>query len=280
MTVGGADRIDDVVGVEVTIDGMLVLADACDRSEFPTVLGIRQNIFDEDLRDVVWGQVRRDLTEQGVLDVHGRPHPTVAAMVDVLARPERSLEARWVRRDADDRMLRFAVCRSGDRQIVAVRDDSLLILQQMAPRVGLTDMVLSVLGAAEPAAVEPLTGLAADLDRCRTAAELTALGISPTSARVYADVIGKPSSWVEFTAGQRNSGGTSTHTDVAAGLLDSDRGRLVSIPRRVNGELYGSFLPGTPPNLERALDALLEFLPAGGWHDTEPAAALHVPHHS
>ncbi len=41
----------------------------------------------------------------------------------------------------------------------------------------------------------------------------------------------------------------------------------MSIPRRVNGELYGSFLPGSPENLERAVDGLTEFLPSGKWFD-------------
>jgi hypothetical protein len=91
--------------------------------------------------------------------------------------------------------------------------------------------------------------------------------MAPESARIYAEIVDKPSGWVEMTASQRHPGGTLTHTDVAAGLLDSDWGRMVSIPRRVGGELYGSFLPGDQANLQRALDGLLEFLPAGGWLD-------------
>jgi hypothetical protein len=50
----------------------------------------------------------------------------------------------------------------------------------------------------------------------------------------------------------------------------------VSIPRRVNGELCGSFLPGSPENLQRALEGLVEFLPSGTWFDhtsTDPADA-------
>jgi hypothetical protein len=35
----------------------------------------------------------------------------------------------------------------------------------------------------------------------------------------------------------------------------------------VGGELYGSFLPGSTENLQRAVESLLEFLPAGGWLD-------------
>ncbi|MBO0677342.1 ESX secretion-associated protein EspG [Mycolicibacterium sp. S2-37] len=271
-TFGPPQLVDDVVGVEVTIDGMLVLADLCGFTDFPPVLGIRPNIAQEALRDLVWTQVSRDLAAQQVLDVYGRPHPTVAQMIGVLARPDRTLEGRWWRRDAGEVMLRFAICRRGDRQLVAVRDDDMLVLQLMAGRAGLTDMVTAVLGAREPADVEPLTGLAAELNGCRTAAELVAQGISPASARVYAEVIDKPDGWVELTAGQRHAGGTSTRTDVAAGLLDSPWGRLVSIPRRIGGELYGSFLPGDTANLQRALDGLLEFLPAGGWLDDGPDA--------
>ena len=50
-------------------------------------------------------------------------------------------------------------------------------------------------------------------------------------------------------------------------MLDSRQGRIVSIPRRVNGELYGSFLPGSLSNLQRALDGLIEFLPSRKWFD-------------
>lgn len=263
----GAGLVDDVVGVEVTIDGMLVIADRLHLDEFPTALGIRPNIPHEDLRTVVWDRVAHDLTAQAVLDHYGRPHPSVAAMVDALSRPDRTLEGRWWRRDVGERMVRFALCRKGDRHIVAVRDDALLVLQLVASQVGLAGMVTSVLGHAEPANVEPLTGIAAELAECRTEAQVAKHGVGPTPARVYAEIISAPTSWVEITASQRHAGGTSTQTDVAAGVLDSARGRLVSLPRRVGGELYGSFLPGSPENLQRALDALVEFLPAGHWLD-------------
>jgi hypothetical protein len=47
----------------------------------------------------------------------------------------------------------------------------------------------------------------------------------------------------------------------------------VSIPRRVNGELYGSFLSGNQENLQRALDGLIEFLPSRAWFDQTDADA-------
>lgn len=272
LTGGRAGLVDDVVGVEVTIDGMLVIADRLHLVDFPTALGIRPNIPQEDLRDLVWNQVQRDLTAQGVLDRNGEPHPTVAAMVDTLSRPDRTLEGRWWRRDRGGVMVRFALCRKDERHVIAARDGDLIVLQLVAPQVGLAGMVTTVLGTAEPANVEPLTGLADELAKCTTAAQLTAHGLEAPSARIYAEIITNPSSWVEIIAGQRHPGGTSTQTDVAAGVLDSALGRLVSLPRRVGGELYGSFLSGTQENLQRALEGLLEFLPAGAWFDHVGAA--------
>ncbi len=263
----GATHYDDVVAVEVTIDGMLVIADRLHLVDFPISLGIRPNIPQLDLREIVWDQVGRDLTAQGVLNAYGDPHPEVAAMVDTLSRPDRLLEGRWWRRDRGGNMVRFVVARKGERHVVAARDGEMLVLQRVAPQVGLAAMVTAVLGTAPPADVEPLTGIASKLAACKTANQIEKYGIAPASARIYADMIGDPASWVEITATERHPGGTETRADVGAGVLDSTHGRIVSIPRRVSGELYGSFLPGTPANLQRALDGLVSFLPAGAWFD-------------
>jgi hypothetical protein len=262
-----APHIDDVVGVEVTIDGMLVIADKLNVMEFPPSMGIRPNIPQLDLRNIVWDQVTRDLIAQGVLTVFGEPHPEVAAMVDTLSRADRTLECRWWRRDVGGKMVRFVVCRKGSRHVVAARDGEMLVLQRVAPQVGLAAMVNVVLGTADPANVEPLTAQASRLGESRSANQLAQFGINQASAKTYAELIASPKSWVEITANERHSGGTYSQADVAAGVLDSRLGRIVSIPRKVNGELYGSFLPGTNENLQRALDGLIEFLPSGSWFD-------------
>jgi ESX secretion-associated protein EspG len=271
-----AAHIDDVVGVEVTIDGMLVIADRLNLMEFPTALGILPNIPQPDLRNIVWDQVRRDLTAQGVLDLFGNPHPEVAAMVDTLSRPDRTLEGRWWRRDVGGKMVRFVVCRKGERHVIAARDDEMLVLQRVAPQVGLAGMVTTVLGPASPADVEPLTGIASKLAECKSANQLAQHGVALASARLYTDILGDPTSWVEITANERHPGGTYTQADVAAGVLDSRQGRIVSIPRRVSGELYGSFLPGSTENLQRALDGLMEFLPSGAWFEKTDADTAHL----
>lgn len=267
ITDRAAAHVDDVVGVEVTIDGMLVIADRLGVTDTPVSLGIRLNIPQPDLREIVGEQVARDLTAQGVLNVHGDPHPEVAAMVDTLSRSDRMIEGRWWRRDAGGKMVRFVVCRKRDRHVVVARDGDMLVLQRVAPQIGLAAMVTTVLGTATPADVEPLTGVASKLAECKTANQLSKYGINAASARTYADIINDPASWVEITATQRHPGGTHTRPDVAAGVLDSRQGRIVSLPRRVNGELFGSFLPGSQDNLQRALDGLMEFLPSGSWFE-------------
>lgn len=266
---GRNTHIDDVVAVEVTIDGMLVIADRLHMMEFPPALGIRPNIPQLELRDIVWDQVARDLAAQGVLDVFGAPHPEVAVMVDTLSRADRTLECRWWRREMG-KMVRFVVCRKEDKHVIAARDGDMIVLQRIAPQVGLAGMVQAVLGTATPADVEPLTGVASKLGQSTTANQLAQFGVDPPSARLYADITAAPSSWVEITANERHPGGTYSQSEVAAGVLDSRQGRIVSLPRRVNGELYGSFLPGTTENLQRALDGLMEFLPSKTWFDKKP----------
>lgn len=273
---GGAEAlIDDVVAVELTIDGVLVVADRLGLGDFPTVLAIRLNIPFPELRRTVWDQVARDLAAQGVLNAHGEPHPAVADMLHTLSRSDRTLEGRWWRRDIGGEMTRFAVARRGDRHVIAVRHGDLVVLQRVAAKAGLAAMVTAVLGSAQAAEVEPLTGLASILGQCRTADQLAQFDIGSASARTYSSLTGQPNSWSEITASQRHPGGTVTHTDVAAGVLDGAEGRIVSIPRRVNGQLYGSFLSGTEANLQRALDGLVEFLPDRTWLDAEEPGAAH-----
>ena len=197
-------------------------------------------------------------------------------MLDTLSRPDRTLEGRWWRRNLGGKMIRFVVCRKGARHVVCARDNEMLVLQRVAPQVGLAGMVMTVLGEGTPANVEPLTGLADMLAKCRTADELTGYGIPPTSARVYANIISEPEGWVEIAVAERHPGGTTTRADVAAGVLDSSQGRIVSIPRKVNGELYGSFLSGTQDNLQRALDGLVEFLPSRTWFENTDAHSSYL----
>jgi len=134
-------HFDDVVGVEVTIDGMLVIADRLNLMDFPAALGIRLNIPQVELRNIVWEQVARDLTAQGVLDLFGEPHAEVAAMIDTLSRADRTLEGRWWRRDLGGKMVRFVVCRNGYQDLLG---RSCVVINHVVPgkpNIDVTDLV-------------------------------------------------------------------------------------------------------------------------------------------
>ena len=137
-------------------------------------------------------------------------------------------DAQAWRRELGGKMVRFVVCRKGDRHVVAARDNELLVLQRVAPQVGLAGMVNVVLGSATAVDVEPLTAPSSMLADAKTANQLGQFGINPVSARTYANLITEPTSWVELTATERHPGGTTTTTDVAAGVLDAGQGRIVS----------------------------------------------------
>ena len=55
-------------------------------------------------------------------------------MVDTLSRPDRTLEGRWWRRDVGGKMVRFVVCRKGDRHVIAARDDDMFVCSGWPPR--------------------------------------------------------------------------------------------------------------------------------------------------
>ncbi len=69
--------------------------------------------------------------------------------------------------------------------------------------------------------------------------ELTQYGIAPASARVYAEIVGNPTGWVEIVASQRRSG-TTTQTDAAAGVPGLSSVGWCRFPAVLEASLYGS----------------------------------------
>ena len=186
---GGPEAlIDDVVGVELTVDGMLVVAD---RLGWAT-----SRRFSDPPQHPVSGPVQNRLgagrqgPDRAGCVVGRRPTPPGgcrhAAHIEQVGS---NLEGRWWRRDRGGEMTRFAVSRRADRHVIAVRHGELVALQRVASKVGLVSMVTAVLGSGEPAEVEPPTALAATLAQCRTAEQLGQFDIGLASARTYAALI-------------------------------------------------------------------------------------------
>ena len=139
-------------------------------------------------------------------------------MVDTLSRADRTLEGRWWRRDVGGKMVRFVVCRKGDRHVIAARDGDMIVLQRIAPagRSGGHGDDGARLGHRRPTSNRSPVSRA-NWRSATTANQLAQFGIEPASARMYADIIADPGSWVEITANERHPGGTYTQADVAAG---------------------------------------------------------------
>lgn len=257
-----------LTSVEVTVDGLLVIADVLDGRghPFPVVLGVgADNIFDDALRERVWSVVRDDLSAQGILVDSGcGVDAGVAELIGTVTRPQRTLEARWWR---DGEMIRFAVCRRNRHHVIVARRGGTVVLQPVAASVGLAAIVEAVVDVADPAPMSaPLTGPVEVLSGAWEPHDLTRYGCDAVSAATVSAATRQQHGWVHVVATETLPGGTVARPGPALGILDSAVGRIVAAPKTVGGQLHASFMPGHRANLGRGLEALVAFLPSGTWH--------------
>jgi hypothetical protein len=270
MLVGVTEPRQLITAVDLTIDGLLLLADQLGATDdFPLCLGIHNNICDLDLRAAVWAAVADGLTSQGILDDAGAVHPEVTAMILTATRAGRTLEGRWYHTGAEGRMTRFAICRREDKHVIIARAGDCgdrVVIQRIAAHAGLAGMVEAVIGHAAPAPItSAIMGPVAEIQHAAGPQDLVEYGADPRSAAALLAAVAHPDSWVELVATERLPGGTIERPHVAAGVLDSSTGRVVSIPQSINNTLYGSFAAGSTTNLARAVAELMTFLPSGMW---------------
>ncbi len=147
------------------------------------------------------------------------------------------------------------------------RDGDMLVLQLVAPQVGLAGMVTTVLGSAEPANVEPLTGVASEVGgvhiRGSAGPARRPAGHRPVSTRdrQQPDQLG---------GNRRDPTPPRRHDHAYQGgrrcsRLNARQAGVAAPPSR--RRVVRKFPSGTQLNLQRALDSLLELLPAGSWLD-------------
>ncbi|QFS94598.1 ESX-1 secretion-associated protein EspG1 (plasmid) [Mycobacterium sp. THAF192] len=280
MLVGRVERKDIVTAVDLTMDGLLVLADRLSvTNDFPVALAIGNNIFHLDLRAQVWAAVTEKLTEQGIIDATGEIHPEIVDMIYTATRAERTLEGRWFHTADEGHMIRFAICRRDSEHLIMVRGGNRgekIVLQRISSRVGLAGMVQTIIGDVKPAPMmTSVMGRAEDIQNAETPDDLYQFGADARSASTLLKAIQNPDSWVELVVTERLEGGTVSRPEVAAGVLDSPTGRVVSVPKSINNTLYASFTGGSPDNLARALAELTTFLPSGTWMPSTPLPDNH-----
>lgn len=264
-----AERPPMILGVDLTIDELLVIANRLDGAaeSFPIVLGVTpDNILIDELREAVWADVADKLTEKNILDPTGIVIPAVAQMIEILTRPDRTLECRWWR-EQHGVLVRFAIARRGNEHVIMGRTEDKIVIQRVA-NVGLAAMVESVIDVLPPADMGAVTGPAAALAAAETAGDLISFGCDSRSANTLLTANKKRTEWVHILATETRSGGHVHRVDtIAAGILDSHVGRVVSLPKTVGRELHATFLPGTRDNIARALRELTGFLPSGSWDE-------------
>lgn len=256
-----------LTAVDLTIDGLLVIADTLGGvgSDFPLVVGVSpDNIFDETLRARVWADVRGTLTGQNILTLGGEVHPELADIIETVTRPERTLEGRWWRKQMKQ-MVRFAICRRADEHIIIARCNDKVVFQRVAASVGLAGMVEAIIGVAAPAAMGPVTGPVDELSQAIAPADFTRYGCDVRSASTLLAATRQQVDWVHLVATETLPGGRVDRPSSAVGVLDSEFGRVVSLPKIVGRDMHATFMAGSRDNLARALDELIGFLPSRVW---------------
>lgn len=255
-----------VIGVDLSVDELLVIADILDiGTMFPIVVGIQpDNVFDDELREIVWGACRQQLTDKGILAPEGTVHPGVAALLEPVTRPQRTLEGRWWRKQ-DQQMVRFAICRREDAHVIIRRTDDHIVLQACAASVGLAAMIEAVIGNLAPANMGPVTGPEEHTAAAEVAADFTQYGADAKSAATLIKANEKVVEWVRLDMTETLPGGKVERPQIGAGILDSELGRIVSIPKTVSGQIHTTFMSGTRENMARMLRELASFLPSTTW---------------
>jgi hypothetical protein len=256
-----------LTAVDLTIDGLLVIADTLGgvADDFPLVVGVSpDNIFDDELRARVWADVREKLTEQNVLTPAGEVHRELVDLIETTIRPERTLEGRWWRKQTKQ-MVRFAICRRAGEHIIIARCNDKVVLQRVAASVGLAGMVEAIIGAAAPAAMGPVTGPVDELSKASDLADFTRYGCDVRSASTLLAATRQQVEWVHLVATETLPGGRVDRPAAAVGILDSQVGRVVSLPKIVGYDLHTTFMAGSHDNIARALHELTGFLPSQLW---------------
>ena len=259
--------------VELTTAQAWFLAERLGAGGLPWVLAITQPYTDLGARGAFDVQRTDELTRIGVLSADGVLNHAVAQWLELICRPRRWLELRWVSAGGD--LLRGLVARGGDRTVVALRNADLFTCTELDvshPR-GLVPALTAGLSGRAPARFDEFTlpahvGAKAD-ERLRKGESLTDvmayLGISASARPVVEAAFGAGRSYVEVVAGE-HCHGHRVSTEVGFSVVDTAAGRIVVRPVKAgDGQWVSRFQPGTELAVTLAVQQLTATLPEGPW---------------
>lgn len=264
--------------VEITAQQAWFLAEHLRAGMFPWKLAVTAPYIDPGERDQFNARCAEELTGLGVLDEHGRVHPTVADSIRAVCQARQWLE--WVTVIDEDRILRGVLARTTSPvAVVALRYAQMLTFtaMQIDYSESLVPVVTAGLEDQPPADFTEFTlpmDLGAAIDK-RIAAgadvgeTLSALGIPEREAEVMELARLGERSWVEITAHEAADTGARHHTDVCVNIINSEVGRILVAPPadepRAGGESV--FAPAEPFAIAVALRDLTARLPTPWFPD-------------
>lgn len=278
--VAGSDDTDhDPTVVDLNVDAALVLQDLAGIDDYPLVLALLPNIYDEDDHARVYAVVLDELEAAGIVE-DGRVHPVVRQWLHCLDRPDTELVVRVIdngRGGDDPAMLRMSLVRQGEQHVMAVRCDDHVIIQPVFYEGRSLDTlaaaVVAAVGPCPPLEFEPLTATEEQFGEVPSGQTerrqaLLELGAHRHTAGVLSRVMDEVVRRAEIVMFEHHDG-VQAVPKVSAAVLDTMSGRIVVTPSvAMDGQLWTTYLPGDDAAIGTAVAALVDLLPGRSWFDT------------
>ncbi len=257
----------------VTNDGLLAAAEILGLRSLPVVLAVspRQETVS------AFREARRvamaELSATGSIDANGDVTDDLATALIILSRPDRQLVARIV---AAQGVRRVCVARRGAAHVLAVRDSDGIEVstvwadERPAMLAGLLRRALPSCPPAEVVAFSAPSALLHErLDAALRSADFAdvayGFGVAERDAVEFGMAMATCRTHAEITA-YRHDEGIATRSAAAAGVYDTDRGRIIAGPSlTADAEVWSTFAPGSDHRLAQAISGVIGSLPGGEW---------------
>lgn len=280
----GADETP-IVG-HFDTDQIIFLMRAVGIDKMPAVLAVVPQIYEEQDQDRVNAYIEQTLHARGFADEDGVIDPNLADWFTTLGHPDIEINMRVIEGDA---MLRLVIARRGNRNVIATRFDSEVVIQPLSSQSRdfdklIGNSIIAALGPCTEARFESFTAPHEEIDEIATSTkpgdvehELRNMGASWGAARIINEASRRPKRFAEIVAIEHYLGG-SKETPFSVGVLDPDAGRIVASVRiRADDVHMTTFAPGDERNIRRALAELVAALPSGDWFRPNRSVARNTP---
>ncbi|WP_216893723.1 ESX secretion-associated protein EspG [Nocardia alni] len=259
--------------IRLSNDEFLAVAALLGVREFPVALAVgpRQDTAEAllDARRVAL----RGLGAAGVVDEYGDVAADLAAVLRILARPDRQLVARIV---GVHGVRRVCVVRRAAEHALVIRDSEALEVSTVwadESPASLARVLCRGLPSCPPAVIAafgaPSRLLAQRLDEATGSVDFTDIaygcGVVERDAVEFGRIMASCRMRAEILA-YRHEDGVAARSAGAAAVYDSQYGRIIAGPSSTSaGETWSTFAPGSEHRLAQAIAGIIGSLPGGRW---------------